>query len=172
MSSGDDNPYDPPQFLSERPDERGSIGRRGLRFRLSYAVVAVVLLGIQVAPFGPFVAINAGFWPIQFGLDVTEIHLTPVTDRHMKSGYPQWRFRRNALGSILLWANRAGAVKIEFSEDSPSPFTYFDSAGREVETEMGQPPENVRDDLFRKLILSAVRPPISVAQCAGFSVSS
>ncbi|MEZ6043630.1 MAG: hypothetical protein R3C20_24295 [Planctomycetaceae bacterium] len=85
------------------------------------------------------------------------INLTPVTDQHMKPDYPRWRYRRNVLGSILLWANRANAVKIEFNEDSPTPFRYFTSAGTEVETEMGQPPDNVRKDLFRTLILSTIK---------------
>ncbi len=85
------------------------------------------------------------------------IILTPVTDQHMKPGYPRWRYRRNVLGSILLWANRADAVKIEFNEDSPTPFRYFTSAGTEIETEMGQPPDNVRNDLFRTLILSTIK---------------
>jgi hypothetical protein len=74
----------------------------------------------------------------------------------MKPGYPRWRYRRNVLGSILLWAKRAGAVRIEFNEDCPTPFSYFTSAGTEIETEMGQPPDDVRDDLFRTLILSTI----------------
>lgn len=90
---------------------------------------------------------------------VTVINLTPVIDQHMKPGYPRWRYRRHVLGSILLWANRAGAVRIEFNEDSPTPFCYFTSAGTEIETEMGQPPDDVRDDLFRTLILSTIKRP-------------
>ena len=87
---------------------------------------------------------------------MTVIHLTPVTDQHMKPGYPRWRYRRNVLGSILLWANRAGAVRVEYHEHSPTPFSYFTPAGIEIETEMGQPPDDVRDELFRTLILSTV----------------
>lgn len=90
---------------------------------------------------------------------VTDIHLTPVTDRHMKPGYPRWRYRRNVLGSILLWANRAGAVRIEFREDEPTPFRYYDSTGKELETEMGQPPARSRDNLFNTLILETINGP-------------
>lgn len=57
------------------------------------------------------------------------------------------------LGSVLLWAHRAGATRVIHKPGLQEPLLYYSETGTPVESEFTQPTEEVRDDLRQTLFL-------------------
>ncbi|MEM9646223.1 MAG: hypothetical protein AAF989_14630 [Planctomycetota bacterium] len=65
----------------------------------------------------------------------------------------KWIYRRQVLGSILVWAHRANATKVIHQPDRDEPLVYVDQNGNNVASEFPQPIEEVRKDLRITLFL-------------------
>ena len=66
-----------------------------------------------------------------------------------------WRYRLQVLGSVLVWAHRANAIRVVHDPASDEPFVYVAADETTVESEFPQPTSEVRDDLRTTLFLDA-----------------
>lgn len=82
------------------------------------------------------------------------LRLAPV--RGTTRSHRQWRYRMQVLGTVLIWAHRANATKVDFCSERSEPFRYFDRASNEVDSEFVQPPEELRSELSDVLFLNAI----------------
>ena len=67
-----------------------------------------------------------------------------------------WRRRTQIVGTILLWAFRAGASRVEFDVGGDCPFSYFDNSGTPINSELPQPPEMIRQQLTNRLFVDTI----------------
>lgn len=82
------------------------------------------------------------------------LHALREDDQHNYE--TDWRYRTQFLGSILLWAYRAGATHIEYNPDASDPFVYTDALGMKVESEFPQPPDGLRDGMIESLFIDTI----------------
>ena len=61
--------------------------------------------------------------------------------------HPQWKRRTQVLGSVLHWADDAGANQIDFNPNDDEPFTYTRPDGETVSTELGATPAEYVDSI-------------------------
>lgn len=67
-----------------------------------------------------------------------------------------WRFHTQFVGSVLLWAFRAGATKIDYQPDRAVPFQYTDDQNHSVSSEFEQPPTQIRDWIIQSLFINTM----------------
>ncbi len=87
---------------------------------------------------------------------VTDIRLYALREDDDSNYETEWRFRTQFLGSVLLWAFRAGAAHIRYNDYSDEPFVYTDTKGDTVESEFPQPPHGLRDGMIDSLFLDTL----------------
>lgn len=68
----------------------------------------------------------------------------------------EWKLHTQFLGSVLLWAFRAGATRIEYMPDRGDPFVYFNADGNPVISEFPQPPDGLRDGMIQWLFIDTI----------------
>ncbi len=66
-----------------------------------------------------------------------------------------WKYRLQVLGTVLVWAHRANAVRVIYDPGLDEPFVYLAEDGTSVESEFVQPTAEVRDNLRTTLFLDA-----------------
>lgn len=67
-----------------------------------------------------------------------------------------WRIRSQYVGSILLWAHRAGATFVEYHPDRAEPLQYLDVHGNSVTSEFAQPPDQLREKIIPSFFLDTL----------------
>jgi len=85
-----------------------------------------------------------------------KVRLYAVRENEESNAPKGWRRRKQVVGSILLWAYRANATRVEFHPDWDRPFAYFDANGARVESELPQPPEDVRRRLSDRMFVDTI----------------
>ena len=88
-------------------------------------------------------------------LVVSPITLYAVREHDDSNYKTEWRFRTQFLGSVLLWAVRAGAA-IEYKPKAGDPFVYTDANGNSVDSEFPQPPDELRDGMIESLFIDTI----------------
>jgi hypothetical protein len=70
------------------------------------------------------------------------VKIHPVRLNRWRNYWLKWPRQKQILASVLLWASRADAVRIEFNPDKNRDLVYRDESGEVISTELGpEPPE-------------------------------
>lgn len=84
------------------------------------------------------------------------IRLFAMRDDHRWNYRTAWRVRSQYVGSILLWAHRAGAAFVEYQPDRTEPLQYRDAHGNSVASEFAQPPAPLREKIIPSFFLDTL----------------